>query len=101
MTLPGGSDRIMPSTLAVLSPVKGVMAALRAWEAMTDPPKLVILGEGSLHDTVERTAARHPAIEFRGWLHQATGACPNSPDGSWSCPRSGTEAGVPGFAAGD
>jgi glycosyltransferase involved in cell wall biosynthesis len=58
--------------LGRLEPVKGITALLRAWEVMTDPPKLVILGDGSLRDTVERSAARHSNIDFRGWADQQT-----------------------------
>lgn len=91
--------------LGRLEPVKGVMVLLRAWEAMTDPPKLVILGEGSLRDTVERSAARHPAIEFKGWADQRTVRAELAAARFLVLPSEWYEAGVPvaavqAFAAG-
>ncbi len=81
--------------LGRLEPVKGVMVLLRAWEAMTDPPKLVILGEGSLRDDVERSAARHPAIEFRGWADQGTVRAELAAARFLVLPSEWYEAGVP------
>ena len=81
------------------------MVLLRAWEAMTDPPKLVILGDGSLRDAVERSAARHPAIEFRGWADQRTVRAELAAARFLVLPSEWYEAGVPvaavqAFAAG-
>jgi glycosyltransferase involved in cell wall biosynthesis len=91
--------------LGRLEPVKGVMVLLRAWESMTDPPKLVILGDGSLRDAVERSAARHPAIEFRGWADQRTVRAELAAARFLVLPSEWYEAGVPvaavqAFAAG-
>jgi glycosyltransferase involved in cell wall biosynthesis len=91
--------------LGRLEPVKGVKVLLQAWEAMTDPPKLVILGEGSLRDDVEESAARHPAIEFRGWADQETVRAEVAAARFMILPSEWYEAGVPvaavqAFAAG-
>jgi glycosyltransferase involved in cell wall biosynthesis len=91
--------------LGRLEPVKGVPVLLEAWEAMTDPPHLVILGEGTLHDDVEQSAARHPAIEFRGWADQETVRAEVAAARFMILPSEWYEAGVPvaavqAFAAG-
>jgi glycosyltransferase involved in cell wall biosynthesis len=91
--------------LGRLEPVKGVTALLRAWEVMTDPPKLVILGDGSLRDTVERSAASHPAIDYRGWADQCTVRAELAAARFLILPSEWYEAGVPvaavqAFAAG-
>jgi len=78
-----------------LEPVKGVMVMLRAWEGMTDPPKLVILGDGSLRDAVERSAAQHPAIEYRGWADQQTVRAELAAARFLVLPSEWYEAGVP------
>jgi len=57
--------------LGRLERVKGVVTLLEAWKLMADPPRLVILGDGSLRELVERVASEHPQIEFRGWVAQA------------------------------
>jgi glycosyltransferase involved in cell wall biosynthesis len=72
---------------------------------MTDPPKLVILGEGSLRDAVEESAARQPAIEFRGWADQPTVRAELATARFLILPSEWYEAGVPvaavqAFAAG-
>jgi glycosyltransferase involved in cell wall biosynthesis len=47
---------------------KGVETLLDAWRRLDRPPRLVVLGDGSLRPLVEDAVRRGLPIEFRGWV---------------------------------
>lgn len=52
--------------LGRLTPEKGIETMLSAWETLSPGMPLKVVGDGPLRDTVEKAAARNPAIEFVG-----------------------------------
>jgi glycosyltransferase involved in cell wall biosynthesis len=54
-----------------LEPSKGIETLLRAWALLSDGPRLVIVGDGSLRGLVEEAASRNPRISYEGWVETA------------------------------
>jgi glycosyltransferase involved in cell wall biosynthesis len=68
-TLPEGT-RDSALFLGRLEPEKGIVAMLKAWEVMSDPPRLSIFGDGRLRDLVEAAARKSDRIQYGGWVDQ-------------------------------
>lgn len=49
-----------------LTEEKGIPTLLKAWELISEPVRLVILGDGPMRELVQECAARDPRIEYLG-----------------------------------
>ncbi|MFI4860392.1 MAG: glycosyltransferase family 4 protein [Phycisphaerales bacterium JB063] len=64
----GGGDYAL--YLGRLSPEKGIDTLIAAWERMESPVPLKILGSGPMQQEVMAFAARHPHVEYLGFVKQ-------------------------------